>query len=242
MQMPKDIRVPALKETQHQWGQNYKQKPCMWQLLQITQEGEGRLSGDVSPQASGKKGIWHEKMFTLHCLVRKGFHTYFKGRKRNLREIRWLGQGHTAWKWQNLTLMTPSNKLSVLVTGSLRLGLRRAWLDGTVVGMCVWGTVFREKLRETNQVENQGFYIWGKWPTRDKVEVRCPSCVFSTQDYQLSREGREAVSLSTIERPAQKSAQEKLIWSWLKELGEGRQWLPSLVELPLLQWYSGRPV
>lgn len=150
IQIPKGIRVPALKETQHQWGQNYKQKPCMWQLLQITQEGEGRLSGDVSPQASGKKGIWHEKMFTLHCLVRKGFHTYFKGRKRNLREIRWLGQGHTAWKWQNLTLMTPRNKLSVLVTGSLRVGLRRSmvrWDCGRDVcgGHCLQGEAQRDK-------------------------------------------------------------------------------------------------
>lgn len=161
----------------------------------------------MSPQASGKKGIWHEKMFTLHCcLVRKGFHTYFKGRKRNLREMQWLGQGHTAWKWQNLTWMTPRNKLSVLVTGSLRLGLRKSMGRWDCHGdVCVWGTVFREKLRETNQVENQGFYIWGKWHTRDKVEVRCPSCVFWTQDYQLNREGSEAVSLSTIEK-AQKSA------------------------------------
>lgn len=105
---------------------------------------------EVSPQASGKKGHCHEKMFTLHCcLVRKGLHTYFKGRKWKLREIQWLGQGHTAWKRQNLTLMTPRNEPSVLVTGSLRLELRKSmgrWdCSAEVRGHCLQGEAQRDK-------------------------------------------------------------------------------------------------
>lgn len=78
-------------------------------------------------QASGKKGhLTRDVSFTFHSsLARKGFHTYFKRRKLKLREIKWLGQGHTAWKWQSLKWMTPRNTLSVLVTGFLRLGLRK---------------------------------------------------------------------------------------------------------------------
>lgn len=108
-------------------------------------------------------GLWEERAFDMRkCLLSMaawsgGLHTSFQGRKWKLREIRWLGQGHTAWKWQNLTFMTPRNKLSILASGSLRLGLKEKhgrWDCGGEVG----GIVFREKLREK---KNRGFTFGG---------------------------------------------------------------------------------